>query len=60
MLAGIIGSIVGTLGGYELRTRLTRLPDGHPSALFDDGGTARPLPTRLRQLELGLPAPGRD
>ena len=44
----------------DLRSRLSRLPDGHPSAFFDDGGIARPLPTRLRQLELGLPAPGRD
>ena len=44
----------------DLRSRLTRLPDGHPSSPYDDGGQARPLPTRLRQLELGLPAPGRD
>ena len=44
----------------DLRSRLSKLPDGHPSAFFDDGGIARPLPTRLKQLELGLPAPGRE
>jgi hypothetical protein len=44
----------------DLLGRLSRLPDGHPSALFDDGGTVRPPATRLKQLELGLPAPGRD
>jgi hypothetical protein len=41
----------------DLQARLTRLPDGHPSALHDEAGRARPAPTRLRQLELGLPAP---
>jgi hypothetical protein len=44
----------------DLRSRLARLPAGHPSSPYDDGGQARPLPTRLRQLELGLPAPGRE
>jgi hypothetical protein len=44
----------------DLRSRLARLPDGHPSSPYDDGGQRRPLPTRLKQLELGLPAPGRD
>jgi hypothetical protein len=44
----------------DLRSRLARLPDGHPSSLYDDGGLSRPVPTRLRQLELGLPAPGRE
>ncbi len=44
----------------DLRSRLARLPDGHPSAPYDDGGTARPLPIRLKQLELGLPAPEPD
>jgi hypothetical protein len=44
----------------ELRSRLDRLPDGHPSSPYDDGGLARPLPHRLRQLELGLPAPERE
>ena len=44
----------------DLRSRLARLPDGHPSSPYDDGGQARPLPTRLKQLELGLPAPGRE
>jgi hypothetical protein len=43
----------------DLRSRLARLPDGHPSSPYDDGGQARPLPTRLKQLELGPPAPGR-
>jgi len=43
----------------DLRSRLARLPDGHPSSPYDDGGEARPLPTRLKQLELGLPAPER-
>jgi len=49
---------VGSLA--DLRSRLARLPDGHPSSLYDDGGQAKPLPIRLKQLELGLPAPGRE
>jgi hypothetical protein len=40
----------------ELRGRLDRLPDGHPSSPYDDAGWLRSSPTRLRQLELGLPA----
>jgi hypothetical protein len=44
----------------DLRARLDRLPDGHPSSPYEDGGLARVLPHRLRQLELGLPAPERD
>ena len=44
----------------DLRSRLSRLPDGHPSSPFDDAGRTRPLPTRLKQLELGLPAPERE
>ncbi len=44
----------------DLRSRLARLPAGHPSSPYDDGGTARPLPIRLNQLELGLPAPERE
>jgi hypothetical protein len=44
----------------DLRSRLARLPDGHPSSPYDDGGQLRPLPIRLKQLELGLPAPGRE
>lgn len=44
----------------DLRSRLARLPDGHPSSPYDDGGTARPLPIRIKQLELGLPAPERE
>jgi hypothetical protein len=44
----------------DLRSRLDRLPDGHPSSPYEDGGAAKPLPHRLRQLELGLPAPERD
>ncbi len=43
----------------DLRSRLARLPDGHPSSPYDDGGTQRPPPIRLKQLELGLPAPER-
>jgi hypothetical protein len=44
----------------DLRARLARLPDGHPSSPYDDDGTAKPPPPRLRQLELGLPAPERE
>ena len=44
----------------DLLARLDRLPDGHPSSPYEDGGLAKPLPHRLRQLELGLPAPERD
>jgi hypothetical protein len=43
----------------ELRGRLERLPDGHPSSPYDDAGWLKPSPTRLRQLELGLPARSR-
>jgi hypothetical protein len=45
---------------HDLIGRLDRLPDGHPSSPYEDGGLARPLPHRLRQLELGLPAPERE
>lgn len=44
----------------DLRSRLDQLPDGHPSSPYDDGGAAKPMPHRLKQLELGLPAPERD
>lgn len=44
----------------ELRSRLARLPAGHPSSPYDDAGQVRPMPTRLKQLELGLPAPERE
>ena len=44
----------------ELRSRLARLPDGHPSSPYDDAGQVRPLPIRLKLLELGLPAPERE
>jgi hypothetical protein len=44
----------------DLKSRLDRLPDGHPSSPYDDGGSAKPMPHRLKQLELGLPAPERD
>jgi len=44
----------------DLRSRLARLPDGHPSSPYEDDGYAKPPPTRIKQLELGLPAPGRD
>ena len=44
----------------DLRSRLDRLPDGHPSSPYEDGGVAKPLPHRLKQLELGLPAPERE
>lgn len=44
----------------DLRSRLARLPDGHPSSPYEDDGHARPVPIRLKQLELGLPAPGRE
>ena len=40
----------------DLRGRLARLPAGHPASPYDDTGRPRPAPTRLRMLELGLPA----
>jgi hypothetical protein len=50
-----------TAGSHaDLRSRLARLPAGHPSSPYDDGGQGRPAPTRLRQLELGVPAPERE
>jgi len=38
MLAGAIGAVIGTLGGYELRTRLARAIGGKdlPIALLED------------------------
>jgi len=38
MLAGAIGAVIGTLGGYELRTRLARAIGGKdlPIALIED------------------------
>jgi hypothetical protein len=57
VLAPTVRPTAGSLP--DLRSRLSRLPAGHPSSPYEDGGQARPLPTRLRQLELGLPAPGR-
>jgi hypothetical protein len=44
----------------DLRLRLARLPDGHPSSPYEDDGHERPVPIRLKHLELGLPAPGRE
>jgi hypothetical protein len=44
----------------DLQARLDELPDGHPSSPYEDSGLARPQPHRLKQLELGLPAPDRD
>jgi len=44
----------------DLQSRLDQLPDGHPSSPYEDSGLARPQPHRLKQLELGLPAPERD
>jgi hypothetical protein len=44
----------------DLRSRLSRLPYGHPSSPYEDAGLAKPPPPRLRQLELGLPAPERE
>ena len=40
----------------DLRGRLARLPAGHPASPYDDTGRPKPAPTRLRMLELGLPA----
>jgi hypothetical protein len=48
----------GSMG--DLLARLDRLPDGHPSSPYEDGGLAKPPPHRLRQFELGLPAPERE
>ncbi len=44
----------------DLRARLDRLPDGHPSSPYEDDGLAKPWPYRLKQLELGLPTPERE
>jgi uncharacterized membrane protein len=39
LVAGAIGAVVGTLGGYELRTRLVAATGGRdlPIALLEDG-----------------------
>jgi hypothetical protein len=59
--AGFASAAKAPAGSFaDLRSRLARLPAGHPSSPFDDGGQVRPVPIRLRQLELGLPAPGRE
>jgi hypothetical protein len=49
---------VGSLA--DLRSRLARLPDGHPSSPYEDDGHPRALPIRLKQLELGLPTASRE
>jgi hypothetical protein len=36
----------------DMRLRLGRLPAGHPSSPLSDDGTPKPLPQRLRHLEL--------
>ena len=56
--AAISSAPAGSLA--DLRSRLARLPDGHPSSPYEDDGLARALPIRLKQLELGLPAASRE
>ena len=38
ILAGVVGAVAGTLGGYEFRTRLVRATGGRdlPIALLED------------------------
>jgi uncharacterized membrane protein len=53
LIAGAVGAVVGTLGGYELRMRLTRAAGGNgfPIALLEDAlaiGLAFWAVTRLR------------
>ncbi len=38
----------------DLQRRLLRLPDGHPSSHFEDGGARKPAPPRIRHYELPL------
>jgi hypothetical protein len=58
---GLFGTARPAAGSLaDLRSRLARLPYGHPSSPYDDGGAAKLPPPRLRQLELGLPAPERE
>jgi hypothetical protein len=44
----------------DLRQRLERLPQGHPSSPYHDDGTPKPPLARLKNLELPLPGEERD
>jgi hypothetical protein len=39
---------------HDLRQRLERLPPGHPSCPYHAGGSRKPPPPDLRELELPL------
>src|ERR1022692_1723917 len=44
----------------DLRQRLERLPQGHPSSPYHDAGTSKPPLARLKNLELPLPGEERE
>src|ERR1022692_955834 len=44
----------------DLRQRLERLPQGHPSSPYHDDGTPKPPLARLKNLELPLPGEERE
>src|ERR1022692_3119656 len=44
----------------DLRQRLERLPQGHPSSPYHDDGTSKPPLVRLKNLELPLPGEERE
>jgi hypothetical protein len=44
----------------DLRQRLERLPQGHPSSPYHDDGTSKPPLARLKNLELPLPGEERE
>ena len=44
----------------DLWLRLERLPPGHPSSPYNDDGSRKPAPQRLKHLELPLTADDRD
>jgi hypothetical protein len=48
------------LGDAEMSAQLDALPPGHPSSPWNEDGSRKPPPPRLRDMELPLPGAWRD
>jgi hypothetical protein len=48
------------LSDAGMRAQLEALPPGHPSSPWNEDGTRKPPPPRLRDMELPLPGAWRD
>jgi hypothetical protein len=49
-----------TLSDAEMAAQLDALPPGHPSSPWNQDGSRKPPPPRLRDMELPLPGAWRD